>query len=72
MIESHVWNFDFVSGSNVVDVYIRRLRRKIDDPYPQKVLETVRGVGYRLLRDSGARGDKAAKDQAGVQNEGAA
>ena len=49
-IESHVWNFDFVSGSNVVDVYIRRLRRKIDDPYPMKVLETVRGVGYRLLR----------------------
>ena len=49
MIEAHVWNFDFVSGSNVVDVYIRRLRRKIDDPYEQKLLETVRGVGYRLV-----------------------
>jgi len=48
MIEAHVWNFDFISGSNVVDVYIRRLRRKIDDPYPVKLLETVRGVGYRL------------------------
>jgi DNA-binding response OmpR family regulator len=48
MIEAHVWNFDFISGSNVVDVYIRRLRKKIDDPYPVKLLETVRGVGYRL------------------------
>jgi DNA-binding response OmpR family regulator len=50
MIEAHVWDFDFTSGSNVVDVYIRRLRRKIDDPHPMKLLETVRGVGYRLLR----------------------
>ena len=49
MIEAHVWNFDFISGSNVVDVYIRRLRRKIDDPYQVKLLETVRGVGYRLV-----------------------
>ncbi|MCJ7555994.1 MAG: response regulator transcription factor [Gammaproteobacteria bacterium] len=48
MIEAHVWNFDFISGSNVVDVYIRRLRRKIDDPYELKLVETVRGVGYRL------------------------
>ncbi len=57
MIEAHVWDFDFVSGSNVVDVYIRRLRRKIDDPCPVKMLETVRGVGYRLLRP--ASGDSA-------------
>jgi DNA-binding response OmpR family regulator len=49
MIEAHVWNFDFISGSNVVDVYIRRLRKKIDDPYEEKLLETVRGVGYRLV-----------------------
>jgi DNA-binding response OmpR family regulator len=49
MIEAHVWDFDFISGSNVVDVYIRRLRRKIDDPYEVKLLETVRGVGYRLV-----------------------
>jgi DNA-binding response OmpR family regulator len=49
MIEAHVWNFDFISGSNVVDVYIRRLRRKIDDPYRVKFLDTVRGVGYRLV-----------------------
>ncbi len=43
MIESHVWNFDFISGSNVVDVYIRRLRSKIDQTYDLKLLETVRG-----------------------------
>lgn len=49
MIEAHVWDFDFISGSNVVDVYIRRLRRKMDDPFETKLLETVRGVGYRLL-----------------------
>ena len=48
MIEAHVWNFDFISGSNVVDVYIRRLRGKIDEPFEVKLLETVRGVGYRL------------------------
>jgi len=48
MVEDHVWNYDFVSGSNVVDVYIRRLRRKIDDPFDVKLFETVRGAGYRL------------------------
>jgi DNA-binding response OmpR family regulator len=52
MIEAHVWNFDFISGSNVVDVYIRRLRRKIDNPFESKMLETVRGVGYRLIPPS--------------------
>lgn len=48
MIENHIWNYDFISNSNVVDVYIRRLRRRIDDPFPIKLLETVYGVGYRL------------------------
>jgi DNA-binding response OmpR family regulator len=50
MIESHVWNYDFIPGSNVIDVYIRRLRRKIDEPFEVKLLETVRGAGYRLTR----------------------
>ena len=50
MAEDHVWSYDFLGGSNVVDVYIRRLRRKIDDPYPVKLIETVRGAGYRLSR----------------------
>jgi len=48
MIEAHIWNYDFVAGSNVIDVYIRRLRRKIDDPFDIKLIETVRGAGYRL------------------------
>lgn len=48
MAESHIWSYDFQNTSNVVDVYIRRLRRKMDDPFPVKLLETVRGAGYRL------------------------
>src|SRR5438874_2264914 len=48
MIESHIWSYDFISASNVVDVYVRRLRRKIDDPFAVKLLETMYGVGYRL------------------------
>jgi DNA-binding response OmpR family regulator len=48
MIEQHIWNYDFECESNVIDVYIRRVRRKIDDPFPIKLLTTVRGIGYRL------------------------
>jgi DNA-binding response OmpR family regulator len=48
LLESHVWSYDFVSESNVVEVGVGRLRRKIDDPFRVKLLETVRGVGYRL------------------------
>lgn len=48
MAEAHIWSYDYVGGSNVVDVYVRRLRRKIDDPFPTKLIATVRGVGYRL------------------------
>lgn len=47
-IASQVWDMHFDSGTNVVDVAIRRLRTKIDDPYPLKLLHTVRGVGYVL------------------------
>jgi len=50
MAESHVWSYDFDGVSNVIDVYVRRLRRKIDDPFPTKFFETVRGAGYRLRR----------------------
>ena len=46
--ESHLWGYDHVVSSNVIDVYIRRLRRKIDDPHEIKLFETVRGAGYRL------------------------
>lgn len=49
MVENHLWNYDFESISNVVDVYVRRLRRKIDDPFGEpRMLETIRGAGYRL------------------------
>jgi len=48
MIEQHIWNYDFECESNVIDVYVRRLRRKIDDPFATKLLTTIRGVGYRL------------------------
>ncbi len=48
MAEAHIWSYDYVGASNVVDVYVRRLRRKIDDPFPTRLIATVRGVGYRL------------------------
>jgi DNA-binding response OmpR family regulator len=48
MAERHVWDYGGASGSNLVDVYIRRLRRKVDEPYDVKLIETVRGYGYRL------------------------
>lgn len=47
-IENHVWNFDYCGGTNVVDVYIRYLRKKIDEDNDQKLIHTVRGVGYVL------------------------
>jgi DNA-binding response OmpR family regulator len=50
MAENHIWSYDFESTSNVVDVYVRRLRRKIDDPFENKLLETIRGAGYRLIK----------------------
>ncbi len=47
-IESHIWNFDYSGGSNVIDVYIRYLRKKIGDPYEKKLIHTIRGAGYVL------------------------
>lgn len=49
-IENHIWNFDYEGGTNVVDVYIRYLRKKIDEGYDRKMIETVRGSGY-VIRD---------------------
>lgn len=51
MIAEHVWNYDVFNQSNVVDVYIRNLRRKIDDGCDVKLIQTVRGAGYRLAAD---------------------
>ncbi|HHW94602.1 MAG TPA: response regulator transcription factor [Mogibacterium sp.] len=51
-IEDHIWNFDYEGGTNVVDVYIRYLRKKIDEESEQKLIHTVRGVGYVLREDA--------------------
>ena len=51
MIAEHVWDFTFEQASNVVDVYVKRLRSKIDEPGRPSLIQAVRGVGY-VLRDS--------------------
>ncbi len=50
-IERHIWNFDYTGASNVIDVYIRYLRKKIDDPYEKKLIHTIRGAGYVVRED---------------------
>ncbi len=47
-IEQHIWNYDYEGGTNVIDVYIRYLRRKIDKDFEPKLIHTVRGIGYVL------------------------
>ena len=49
-IFEHVWEYHFDPETNLVDVYIGRLRRKIDDDFPLKLIETVRGIGYRIRK----------------------
>jgi two-component system copper resistance phosphate regulon response regulator CusR len=48
MIIEHVWDQSFDGITNIVDVYVRHLRSKVDDPYQQKLIRTIRGVGYSL------------------------
>lgn len=48
MTEAHVWDYDFDSMSNLVDVYIRRIRQKIDPDLGKQIITTIRGAGYRL------------------------
>ncbi|MEP6892333.1 MAG: response regulator transcription factor [Gaiellaceae bacterium] len=48
----HAWDFAYENRSNVIDVFVRRLRSKLDDPFATRSLETVRGVGYRLRTDA--------------------
>ena len=48
MIVEHVWDMDYDGLTNIVDVYIRHLRSKIDDRYQQKLIQTVRGIGYMI------------------------
>lgn len=47
-LSNHIWNYDYDGGSNVIDVYIHHLRRKIDDGYEQKKIITVKGAGYMV------------------------
>ena len=55
MIANHIWNYEFTGTLNAVEVCMRRLRRQIDESFPIKLLETVRGVGYRLRPPECAR-----------------
>ncbi len=50
-IENHIWNYDYEGGTNVVDVYIRYLRKKIDSEYDMKLIHTIRGSGYVLREE---------------------
>ncbi len=47
-VAEHVWGIDFRTSTNVLDVMVRRLRAKVDDPFPKKLIQTVRGAGYVL------------------------
>jgi DNA-binding response OmpR family regulator len=51
MIANRLWNYEFDNFSNVIDVYVRYLRKKIDDPFDRKLIQTVRGVGYRIVTE---------------------
>lgn len=48
MIADHIWDYDFPNVTNVIDVHIRSLRQRLADPFPGELIQTVRGVGYRL------------------------
>jgi DNA-binding response OmpR family regulator len=52
IIGEHIWNYDYVGESNVIDVYIRNLRRKMDDTAEAKLIHTVRGAGYVLREEN--------------------
>jgi DNA-binding response OmpR family regulator len=52
-ILDHVWDYDFEGDQNIVEVYVRRLRNKLDRPFHRNALETLRGAGYRIAADGG-------------------
>ena len=51
-ISQSVWGHQFDAGTNFVDVAVQRLRRKLDDPFPRKLIQTVRGLGYAIQTDA--------------------
>ena len=65
MIVEHVWDMDYDGLTNIVDVYIRHLRSKIDDKFPVKMIHTVRGIGYMLdaPEKAGRRAGRAARHE---------
>jgi two-component system copper resistance phosphate regulon response regulator CusR len=67
MIVEHVWDMDYDGLTNIVDVYIRHLRSKIDDRFPLKLIQTVRGIGYMIdvpEKPAGTTPEPAAERQA--------
>jgi two-component system copper resistance phosphate regulon response regulator CusR len=66
MIVEHVWDMDYDGLTNIVDVYIRHLRSKIDDRYPVKLIQTVRGIGY-MIEAPDKPAERAAVEPAGRQ-----
>ena len=52
-ILDHVWDYDFEGDSNIVEVYVRHLRNKLDRPFGRETIHTLRGAGYRLAADGG-------------------
>jgi DNA-binding response OmpR family regulator len=52
-ILDHVWNYEFEGDPNIVEVYIRRLRNKLDRPFGREAIGTIRGAGYKLAADGG-------------------
>lgn len=50
-LENHIWNYDYAGSSNVVDVYIAYLRKKVDAPFDKKLIHTVRGAGWVLREE---------------------
>jgi DNA-binding response OmpR family regulator len=47
-IAEHVWNYDFDNATNVIDVHVKNLRKKVDHPFATSLIQTVRGAGYRI------------------------
>jgi len=64
MIVEHVWDMEYDGLTNIVDVYIRHLRSKIDDRFPVKLIHTVRGIGYML--DTAAKTGEPGEKQSGA------
>lgn len=67
MIVEHVWDMEYDGLTNIVDVYIRHLRSKIDDNYPAKMIQTVRGIGYMLDAQERPPSDEKPAEEAAAE-----